>query len=235
MLQNTEHTLIFLRRWICAFPTQGYQLSIHAHSLGVIFVLVDRSKVNSPSDCWLWANATAISLPWNRPVWVAGSEGAQDAEPGSGIRGTWEVTGLWRKEMESLISRRICTFLRLRSPREHGQSQQSELNLEGLHIHSQGPERGPVLMVRTGASIGSQMTPPANKTSLLSGLKSPCCSYTWGRCFLQCTVSTSIQKLSQLPTVPLSLLKVHWGQGHHVCLYKLCPVHKPPAKGACGC
>lgn len=121
------------------------------------------------------------------------------------------------------------------SPREQVQSQESELNVEGLHIHSQGPERGPVLMVRTGTFIGSQMTLSANQISLLSGLRSPCCSDSWGKRFPQRTLSTWIQKMSPLPNVPLSPLKVRWDQGHHVCLDKLCPIHGPPAEGACGC
>lgn len=89
-------------------------------------------------------------------------------------------------------------------------------------------------MVRTGAFIGSQMTLSANQISLLSGLRSPCCSYSWGKRFPQHTLSTRIQKLSPLPNVPLSPLKVRWDQGHHVCLDKLCPIHGPPAEGPVG-
>lgn len=78
-------------------------------------------------------------------------------------------------------------------------------------------------MVRTGASIGSQMTPAANHTSFLSILKSLCCSFSWSKCLRQCILHAWIQKMSQLPHVPLSPLKVCWDQGHYVCFHKLCP------------
>ena len=96
-------------------------------------------------------------------------------------------------------------------------------------------EQEPVLMVRTGASTGSQMTPDANPISLLSSLQSPCCSVSWGKRFLPHTLDSWIQKTSQLPHVPISLLKVHWDPGHCVCLPKQCPIPGHPAEGACGC